>query len=190
MRQKRQLPNAYNTKKINEVPHVGRHPQNPLATEKAKEKIDSTMNTIQLSNSKGNPSFSINASTVYILYPSIFQDPNIFGRLSIPQNINADEDNLKPSKENIKSPQMTTESKSRRFNPQQPMIKHKGYRKRRNVPAMPPQNKGNENSNTERTTNFHEEGDRKKKENVETNLTGTIVVLNQDVIEQNTKHSY
>ena len=43
---------------------------------------------INLPMKAGSPAFKIIASKVYILYPSMFQDPNIFGRFSIPQSIN------------------------------------------------------------------------------------------------------
>ena len=43
---------------------------------------------IKLPLKTGSPAFKIIASKVYILYPSMFQDPNIFGRFSIPQSIN------------------------------------------------------------------------------------------------------
>lgn len=43
---------------------------------------------IKLPVKAGSPAFKIIASKVYILYPSMFQDPNIFGRFSIPQSIN------------------------------------------------------------------------------------------------------
>lgn len=43
---------------------------------------------IKLPMKAGSPAFKIIASKVYILYPSMFQDPNIFGRFSIPQSIN------------------------------------------------------------------------------------------------------
>lgn len=181
-REKRQLQNLNGHGMMDEMPINDRLQFNGMSMDEANTEVQSTMQSINMPNTKGNPSFSIHANTVYILYPSILQDPNIFGRLSIPQNINLDQENQKSSKRQDQS----TLKLSRRFNVQENSNNIDGYRKRRNIPIKSSsQRQGYENSNPEMMTN-PQRGDQK----VETNLEGTIVVLNQDVIEQNTKKSY
>lgn len=139
----------------------------------------------------GSPAFSIHASKVYILYPSLFQDPNIFGRFSIPQNINLDpipdKKNDKKSsptsavqqndppvvlKPNVPSSNANQYSRNVNSDPYNP------YRRltRRQAENPPPSPSSNDDEN--------------RKRNVETHLTGTIVVLNQDVNEINRKDAY
>lgn len=69
--------------------------ENPIMSEMLDESVDpnekfsdSVINDISMPKKDGSPAFKIVASKVYILYPSMFQDPNIFGRFSIPQNVN------------------------------------------------------------------------------------------------------
>lgn len=69
--------------------------ENPIMKELLDENSDrnenlqeSVINDISMPKKDGSPAFKIVASKVYILYPSMFQDPNIFGRFSIPQNVN------------------------------------------------------------------------------------------------------
>lgn len=137
--------------------------------DEAKYDIGNTLQSIQLPPKTGNPTFSIHAAKVYILYPSTFQDPNIFGRLSIPQTINLDplaaqtvtqNDELQAGLSHSPPP-LSQLSDSPNSN---------GYvRGKRQLPS-PPRDE--------------------KKRNVETHLNGSIVVLNQDVNEFNTKESY
>lgn len=180
-RERRQLQNLNGHGMMDEMPMNDRLQFNGMSMDEANAEVQSTMQSINIPNKKGNPSFSIHANTVYILYPSVLEDPNIFGRLSIPQNINLDRENEMSSNQQVQ-PTLKT---SRRFNFQGNSNNLDGYRKRRNVPIIPLQSQGYENSNPEMMTN-PQRGDRK----VETNLKGTIVVLNQDVIEQNTKKAY
>jgi len=182
-REKRQVLNLNGHRMMDEMPLNDRLQYNVMSTDEANAEVQSTMQAINIPNTKGNPSFSIHANTVYILYPSVLQDPNIFGRLSIPQNVHMDRENEKSLNQPVQSSQMTNMLSSRRFNLQGNSNNVERYRNRRNVPIMPSQNQKYGESNPQRK-------DQNSKRNVETNLTGTIVVLNQDVIEQNTKQSY
>jgi hypothetical protein len=157
---------------------------------KANYDVKTSVTDIEVPMKGGSPAFSIHASKVYILYPSLFQDPNIFGRFSIPQNINLDP---LPDKQDAKSPeavpkvdppvvmkpnrpnqnQLVNNGNSNPYNPYQPNKGRRLMRRQAENPA-PPQQNDEENM----------------KRNVETHLTGTIVVLNQDVNESNRKDAY
>lgn len=129
--------------------------------------VGNTLQSVQLPHKTGSSTFSIHAEKVYILYPSTFQDPNIFGRFSIPQTINLDplaaktvtqSDELQAGQSNL-SPSLLDESPN-----------SSAYlRGKRQLPSPKRE---------------------EKKRNVETHLNGSIVVLNQDVNEFNTKESY
>jgi hypothetical protein len=141
--------------------------------ERTKYEINSTTNSIQLPlGKKGNPAFSIHASTVYILYPSLFQDPNIFGRFSIPQSINMDRSVSGDEKMKAEILKMPPHQQQLPNVPLKVIPGRKG--KRSAEPASPPSPK--------------QQADEKK--NIETHLTGTIVVQNQDVNENNRRDSY
>ncbi|CAG9804140.1 unnamed protein product [Chironomus riparius] len=184
-REKRQLRNLNGHGMMDEMPMNDRLQYDEMSMDEANTEVQSTMQSINIPNTKGNPSFSIHANTVYILYPSVLQDPNIFGRLSIPQNVNLDR-----QKENLlNQPDQPPPMSSRRYNFQGNSNNLESFRKRRNVPIIPLQRQGYEKSNDEMMTNPQRK-DQQGKGKVESNLTGTIVVLNQDVIEQNTKPSY
>lgn len=157
-----------------------------LGTGKDGEKPVVTEIKLPLKNGAA-PAFSIHAQKVYILYPSLFQDPNIFGRFSIPQNINLDSF---PEKQTQSQPDYTTK-KTPNFvpsqmnptphvnspisNPYNPYAVNNKRRMARQADEVKAPGKNNE------------EG---KKRNVETHMTGTIVVLNQDVNENNQKDAY
>jgi hypothetical protein len=167
--------------------------------------VRSTLQEVELPFSKGHSAFSIKANTVYILYPSLFQDPNIFGRFAINQNLDStkevrtttDEelDAISPDAmqlqlfDSLRFPQTLSLEDSEKLN-QQPYVVKQPYRRSTadfplalsatnahqpylddEVPSQPNENNG-------------------EKRNVETHLSGTIVVLNQDVNEKNTKESY
>lgn len=153
--------------------------------------VKSVLKNVQVPMKEGSPAFSIHADKVYILYPSLFQDPNIFGRFSIPQNINLDPlpekkvpndneavKNLSTSQPFIKahSPALQLNDGHNSF----PGYNQPNNRKmRRQAPDPAP---SNHKLSTKKEDN--------KKRNVESHLTGTIVVLNQDVNEYNRKESY
>lgn len=139
--------------------------------ESTKNEIKSATNTIQLPlGKKGNPAFSIHASTVYILYPSLFQDPNIFGRFSIPQSINMDR-SVTSEDEKMKAEIHQMPSVKRQQQQQQTKVVP-GRKGKRSAPPSPQNQQAEE------------------KKNIETHLTGTIVVQNQDVNENNRRDSY
>lgn len=138
------------------------------SSDEANYEVGNTLHSVQLPPKTGNPTFSIHAEKVYILYPSTFQDPNIFGRLSIPQTINLD-------------PLLAAKTQNDQLQAGQ------SY-------SSPPLSQQNDSPNS----NVYLRGKRQlsspkrdeKKRNVETHLNGSIVVLNQDVNEFNTKESY
>lgn len=153
---------------------------------KANYEVKTNMKDIEVPVKGGSPAFSIHASKVYILYPSLFQDPNIFGRFTIPQNINLDP---VPDKQITKTadfsndqPQIlqpkTNPTKSVNSNPYNPYKTNNNRRPKRQQADGP---------SSDRKQNDEENN---KKRNVETHLTGTIVVLNQDVNEVNRKDAY
>lgn len=150
--------------------------------------IDSLTKTIQMPlGKKGNPAFSINAKTVYILYPSLFQDPNIFGRFSIPQNINMDKNSLGTETTipggNGQQPTKPEVQMAKPQSPQQPVP----------TPQYPPQQypsrKGRRSADPKEAA-VAPKAEEPKKRNVESHLSGTIVVQNQDVNEYNRRESY
>lgn len=142
---------------------------NDEALQNTKIEVDSVSKTIGMPlGKKGNPAFSIHANTVYILYPSLFQDPNIFGRFSIPQNINMDKnvmgnDTTIPGKPEV----LLAPSENPPLQPPQPPASSRKGRRSADAPPTPP-----------------------PKRNVESHLSGTIVVQNQDVNEYNKRDSY
>lgn len=161
---------------------IGESPNEPQDTRGSFD-VKTTIDNVQVPMKAGSPAFSIHATKVYILYPSLFQDPNIFGRFSIPQNINLDQmaDKSVTSKTSLPTNVI-----------QQPAVpnvyannySHEGKKlfRRQAEPNAIPQEQPQEMKPSSR------KGDRKR--NVETHLTGTIVVLNQDVNENNQKESY
>jgi hypothetical protein len=150
---------------------------------KANYDVKSSGSEIEVPLRNGSPAFSIHASKVYILYPSLFQDPNIFGRFTIPQNINLDPvPDKKPEFSDYIPPEATKPlanpppPKAINSNPYSPYQSNRN-RRARHVEGPPSD-----------TANAKDEAD--KKRNVESHLTGTIVVLNQDVNEINRKDAY
>lgn len=146
---------------------------------KANYDVKSSGSEIEVPLKNGSPAFSIHASKVYILYPSLFQDPNIFGRFTIPQNINLDPvPDKKPESSDYIPPVVTKPLASPpparvvNSNPYSP------YQPNRNRRARQASDTGSANDEPN------------KKRNVESHLTGTIVVLNQDVNEINRKDAY
>lgn len=135
--------------------------------------VNKSIEHIKLPKKIGSPAFSIHAEKVYILYPSLFQDPNIFGRLSIPQNVNLDPSADKTSKESDKS----SRNRNSEFPEALPLTSSKKLTRRQ---------ASNPTSSDGRVSAKKEE----LKKNVETHLTGSIVVLNQDVNEVNQKAAY
>lgn len=119
--------------------------------------------------------FSINANKVYIFYPTTLQDPNMFGKLSIPQNINMEADSNKINwvLRNLQNPSS------------EPM-----KQLRRNIrPKNDEDTIKVTNQNADETDN-EEVDDKKSEAGVTTHLAGTIVVLNQDVAELNQQQGY
>ena len=143
----------------------------PMYNEEANFQVKTSLDTVKLPPKSGNPAFSIHADKVYILYPSLFQDPNIFGRFSIPQTINLDP---VPQKNvaNQNEPQSIPPSISRGNDP---YPYQRGKRQAGDPVAIPQQAARKKEA---------------KKRNVESHLSGSIVVLNQDVNEYNQKESY
>lgn len=72
-----------------------------LADPETNYEVQSSVQDVTVPMKGGSPAFSIHAQKVYILYPSMFQDPNIFGRFSIPQTINLDPLPEKTVKKNV-----------------------------------------------------------------------------------------
>lgn len=149
--------------------------------------VKTTVDKIQLPERAGSPAFSIHADKVYILYPSLFQDPNIFGRFSIPQNINLDsfaDKSSSSSKTSIPTEAMQQPEVSNSFDDNSPREGRKLFRRQAEdnpKPQQQPQPQPQEAKPSRKG---------EKKRNVETHLTGSIVVLNQDVNENNQKESY
>lgn len=151
-----------------------------------KKDVNSITKSITLPlGGKGTSAFSVHARTVYILYPSLFQDPNIFGRFSIPQNINMDKNSPKNAGSNPQiypTPQayrrsMLPDIIRAQPNPNQIYPSHKG---RRSVDE--PSKDSSSSAPLKQAT--------PEKRNVQTHLSGTIVVQNQDVNEFNKRESY
>jgi hypothetical protein len=159
----------------------------------------------------GTPAFSIHADKVYILYPSLFQDPNIFGRFSIPQNINLDpvpdktvaqaadiQNSFQQLQEQQKQQQILEQKRLRaqkapravhliQNQHQQQIMRRQSKREAENPMTT-------ESSSPEQPQAKKQSSPKKsevnQKRNVEAQLTGSIVVLNQDVNEYNLKNSY
>jgi hypothetical protein len=173
---------------------------NPSAQQSGVDRdVRSTVESIHLPLSKGHSAFSIRANNVYILYPSLFQDPNIFGRFAINQNTESPNGEQKnddrlisepemqqntmepPSFESLQYPQLSYPKYSR-----QPFSRRRQSRSqmRRSGVKIP----------LEAQTLYNDEEapqeDPNEKRNIETHLDGTIVVLNQDVNEENIRESY
>lgn len=146
-----------------------------------KSEVKSSLTSVELPTKGGSPAFSIHANKVYILYPSLFQDPNIFGRFSIPQNINLDP---LPDKTILKTAEDPAAMKIQDFsdNINNPFEEEELELGRRMYRRQAP----NPSTIASKTSSKKDE----KKRNVETHLTGTIVVLNQDVNEFNRKETY
>lgn len=175
-----------------------------MSNDQVDSDIDTALKTVELPLSKGGHSaFSIKADTVYILYPSLFQDPNIFGRFSIPQNVNMDpsKEERMPVIENTAAPKVQPPP-VRNFQPEQnfPSNHLPFYPRNRRSSALNPyeQNYANDeasvgnqqNDYNEEQEEYQQQQAENQKRNVETHLSGTIVVLNQDVNENNAKESY
>lgn len=168
-RSKRQADDDFNY--VSEEPSevVNEQDQTQEASDEANYEVRNTLQGVQLPPKTGNPTFSIHAEKVYILYPSTFQDPNIFGRFSIPQTINLDPLAAKTVTQNdeLQSGQSHSSPSLSQLNDSP---NSSGYlRGKRQLPS-PRRDE--------------------KKRNVETHLNGSIVVLNQDVNEYNRKESY
>lgn len=148
--------------------------------------IDANTKTIQMPlGKKGNPAFSINAKTVYILYPSLFQDPNIFGRFSIPQNINMDKNTL--GTETTIPKALSAKPEVQMAQPQQPQQ----HGPAQYPPQQYPSRKGRRSADPPAAAaEAPKKAEEPKKRNVESHLSGTIVVQNQDVNEYNRRDSY
>lgn len=157
---------------------------------KANYDIKTSVSDVEVPMKGGSPAFSIHAQKVYILYPSLFQDPNIFGRFSIPQNINLD-----PEKQNAKSSDVPKNDPPVVMAPNAKHTRHNDVMKSSSNPYNPyrPNNSrriARRNADNPPPPNPTPMDDEDKKRNVETHLTGTIVVLNQDVNEINHKNAY
>jgi hypothetical protein len=133
----------------------------------SEEEIKSTLQTVEVPLKRGNPAFSINAKTVYILYPALFQDPNIFGRFIMPQNINMD-------------------SMKEKFDSNEDNQKSSFDQKKIRDPEISPTITSGRRSADPRDKFTN----KPQKRNVDNSLSGSVVVLNQDVIENNKSDSY
>jgi hypothetical protein len=168
--------------------------------------VRSTMQSVQLPFSKGHSAFSIRANTVYILYPSLFQDPNIFGRFAINQNTespnkeHANDDRLITEPEMQSNPDQPAAFESLQY-PQYPQLSYPQYSRqpfsrrrqfksqlRRSGAKIPLEAQATQALLNDEDGTPQE--DPNEKRTIETHLDGTIVVLNQDVNEENTKESY
>lgn len=164
---------------------VAKDPKDPQQAEaEAEFEVRSSVKDVQVPMKDGSPAFSIHAEKVYILYPSLFQDPNIFGRFSIPQNINLDP---LPEK-NVKSTEAPGDSTPALMQPQ--YMYPDPYQSAFTGRKMAKRQAADPNSPPVSTPKLSTRKDDYKKRNVESHLTGTIVVLNQDVNELNRKESY
>lgn len=148
------------------------------ALKESKNEVNTVTKTIQMPlGGKGTSAFTVHATTVYILYPSLFQDPNIFGRFSIPQNIRMNNDQQAPDQRKvIKSPQVMQGA------PRSSYGSHKGKRSADPAPDPEPSPSPAPAAEAKPAT------DPERK--VVTDMRGTIVVQNQDVNEYNKRDSY
>lgn len=159
--------------------------------------VKSALKNVEVPMKGGSPAFSIHADKVYILYPSLFQDPNIFGRFSIPQNINLDplpeKTFMKNSDTNQGANTLQRETSSNGFNPFRQQGR-KMYRRQASDQQAPDQQASTQEAPNQQAPNpapaIKKSKKEEKKRNVESHLTGTIVVLNQDVNEFNRKETY
>jgi hypothetical protein len=139
----------------------------------AQKDVDSITKSITLPlGGKGTSAFSVHATTVYILYPSLFQDPNIFGRFSIPQNVNLDKNSLG----NVAA------------NPQ--MYPNPNIQGRPDIIRARGKRSADPSETTAATPQEQPQQAPPERRNVQTHMTGTIVVQNQDVNEFNKRESY
>lgn len=141
-------------------------------------KTDAT--SLEVPEKSSSPAFSIHATKVYILYPSLFQDPNIFGRFSIPQNINLDPENEASKGSHNQKPD------------QQPVIVagNQGNSMQMNTPFGNLYQQGSRRTSRQAPSSVAVKPNEVLKRNVESQMSGTIVVLNQDVNEINQKDAY
>lgn len=161
-----------------------------ISDDSANLEVRSTLQDIQLPSKTGSPAFSIHADKVYILYPTNLQDPNIFGRFSMPQSVNLDsaEKTVTQTKAEVRNdPSMATQQ-------QPPPLLNAGASFPLAYHLMGKQYQGADLQSQYRRRGKRQaigpnEGEEKKR-NVETHLNGAIVVLNQDVNEYNQKESY
>lgn len=114
--------------------------------------------------------FSIHAQKVYILYPTSFMQPNIFGQMSIPQKIKMEND-LKDIDETLLLKQDQASN---------PIADDREY-------TYPISNNDIQSRNflKDKKNNKYDENDEEKRVDITTHLKGNIVVLNQDLNEVN-----
>lgn len=118
-------------------------------------------------NSSGSSAFHIIAQQVYIINPSILQDPDIFGRFSIPQTLNLDKNFPQTLNSNKNFPQMLP-----RGNPPYPLRRSMSGNESAgglNSKILPMNKKLDETS--------------ENPVSIASNLNGEIIVQNQDVNE-------
>lgn len=126
------------------------------------EEISTYLHVPIRKESSESPTFSIHAQKVYILYPTSFTQPNMFGQMSIPQHIKMENDLQRDQTSNP----ITNEEKSI-----YPVSKQ--VVQRRNLLGVLTDNEIDENDEENRRVD------------ITTHLKGSIVVLNQDVSERN-----
>ena len=190
----------------NEVPDSG---ASTLTTDSA------FLQDIKLPLKAGSPAFKIIASKVYILYPSMFQDPNIFGRFSIPQSINMDEKSDMSATKEILSPPtsgplISAPSASSLSHPYNQNQQKKPYQPQPGLKKQPQQNdpsrrmfNGGQQQHlhqyrrqlSDEPTDSSEPtvppfNDSEQDKGIESHIRGQIVVQNQDVNEYNSKKVY
>ncbi|CAO1402333.1 unnamed protein product [Diamesa hyperborea] len=173
---------------------------------------------INLPLKAGSPAFKIIASKVYILYPSMFQDPNIFGRFSIPQSINMEgkgdlsimKDANSHSTDSANHPSMNPPMPS----PPQPLspayLLQKQQYDQLQLQNQQQGQRGVQNNYHSKRSNYRRQpipipsaspaeqadplaqtsGDNGKERNIVSHMKGQIVVQNQDVNEYNTQKGY
>lgn len=172
---------------------------------------------IQLPMKAGSPAFKIIASKVYILYPSMFQDPNIFGRFSIPQSINmegkGDLSMSKDVKNNPSTMDPTIPSMASASLPPSPsyLLRKQQYEPQEsNNQQYQEERQGIQNDYPSKRMNYRRQpipiptaepteladplpqptSDNARERSIQTHMRGQIVVQNQDVNEYNTQKGY